>query len=174
MPKLTSMRVNLKLPYLADVEGTWEPDDRERDASWELYVELVTRIAVVPLGPEEGRIREALNSLYSLFETTRGILRKYGPAVARPKGGHELSLGYIAVAVLNGALRPLLAKWHPLLLEYENRRPSDVSPVEHERGWEHANQLREELERTREALVAYANQLAEAAEVPSLLPQGTQ
>src|SRR5215469_10986472 len=120
MPKLQSFKVSVKLPYLADIEGTWAPDQSERDAAWELYVELVTRISVVELGPD-ALLREALNSLYSLFQTTRGILRKYGPGVARPKGGANLSFGHIAVGVLNGALRPALETWHPALLDYENQ-----------------------------------------------------
>lgn len=35
----------------AKLSGTWEPDSAERAAAWELYVELVTRISVVPLTP---------------------------------------------------------------------------------------------------------------------------
>jgi hypothetical protein len=170
MPQFKSLKVRLKLPYVADVEGTWEPDERERDAAWELYVELVTRVSVVELGPKEGLLREALGSLYSLFQTTREILRKYGPGVARPKGGSELSFGYLAVAVLNGALRPVLANWHPLLLDYEGRRPPEVSAVEHEWSWERAGELRQELERVRGSLVEYADLLAEVAEVPLLRP----
>ena len=38
-----------------------------------MYIELVTRIAVIELRPEEGLLREALSSLYSLFDTTRKI-----------------------------------------------------------------------------------------------------
>lgn len=54
----------------------------ERDAAWELYVEVVTRIAVVELKPGEGSLREALSSLSSPFATTRDILRKYGQRLA--------------------------------------------------------------------------------------------
>ncbi len=43
---------------------SWESDPTERNAAWELYVELVTRIAVQSLEPNVGLIREALNSLY--------------------------------------------------------------------------------------------------------------
>src|SRR5207244_6175375 len=108
------------------VEGTWEPDQAERDAAWEMYVELVTRISVAPLAPDEGLLREALSSLYTVFGTTRAILRKYGPSVARPKGEGTLSLGHLAVAILNRVLRPVLAKWHPMLLHYEATREPSV------------------------------------------------
>jgi hypothetical protein len=106
----------------AKLAGKWVPDIGERDAAWELYVELVSRVATVPLAPTEGSTREALSSLYSLFETTRGVLRKYGPAVARSTRSGEICFGFVAVWVLNAAVRPLLANWHRELLDWEERR----------------------------------------------------
>ncbi|MGZ4618701.1 MAG: hypothetical protein ACXV3F_08230 [Frankiaceae bacterium] len=38
--------MGLNLHFLT-ISGTWEPNDAERAAAWELYVELVTRISVV-------------------------------------------------------------------------------------------------------------------------------
>ena len=63
---MKSIKVSLKLPYIGVIEGTWEPDDRERKAAWELYVELVTRIAVAGLHPNEGLLREALSEVLSI------------------------------------------------------------------------------------------------------------
>jgi hypothetical protein len=82
---------------------------------WEPLV-LVTWIAVVQLGPAEGLLRE-------VFGLTREILRRYGPAVAPKTAEQEISFEYLAVGVLNGALRPLLAVWHPTLAAYEATRP---------------------------------------------------
>jgi len=65
--KLASVNVKLQLPYIGGIEGNWQPDERERDAAWEMYVELITRLAVVELRPGEGLLREALTSLYALF-----------------------------------------------------------------------------------------------------------
>ncbi len=169
MPKLASIKVSLSLPYIGSIEGTWEPDESEKRASWEMYVELITRISVVELKPDEGLLREALTSLYSLFNTTRTILREYGPSIAKSKGTGNLSFGYLAVAVLNGVLRPVLAKWHPLLLDYENTKPSSTSAVEHERQWEKGAELRQELNNIRRVLIEYANLLANVAGVPSLI-----
>ncbi len=171
MPKLTSIKVSLKLPYLGGIEGTWEPDETEQRASWEMYVELITRISVVELRPGEGLLREALSSIYTLFDRTRKILREYGPSVARPKGNGDLSFGYLAVAILNTVLRPVLAKWHPLLLNYESTRPNSVSQVEYEQQWEGNEQLRHKLNEVRDVLLEYANLLAEVAKVPSLIIQ---
>jgi hypothetical protein len=117
----------------------------------------------------EGLLREALSSLYSLFPTTRDILRRYGPGIARGKDGGTLSFGYIAVAVLNGALRPLLARWHPLLGAYETTRPPNVSPLEHEAIWDRAAELREDINRVRRVLLEYSTLLADVVGAQSLL-----
>jgi hypothetical protein len=169
MATLKSIKVSLKLPYIGGVEGTWEPDERERKAAWELYVELVTRIAVAELQPHEGSLREALSSLHSLFGTTRTILRTYGPGIAQPKGNDHLSFGYLAVTILNVSLRPVLARWHPLLLDYEHTKEALVSPLEHERRWEQGEELRRVLNEVRGVLIDYANLLAQVAGVPSLI-----
>jgi hypothetical protein len=169
MPKLKSVKVSLTLPYIGGIEGTWEPDESERRAAWEMYVELITRISVAELQPEEGLLREALSSLYTLFDTTRKILREYGPSVAQPKGEDNLSFGYLAVAILNTVLRPVLAKWHPLLLDYENTRQSSVSSLEHERQWDKHEELRQVLNDVRQVLTEYTNLLAEVAGVPALM-----
>jgi hypothetical protein len=165
--EIDSVEVGLNLGFLS-IKGEWKPNDQERDAAWELYVELATRIAVVPLRGGEGLIREALTSLYSLFDTTRGILRKYGPVLARPRPAGEYSFGQLSLLVLNFELRPLLARWHPALQDWETRQPADQSKVAHEDSWEHAARLRGEIEQTRQRLVAYADLLAAAAGVPPL------
>ncbi|HID06522.1 MAG TPA: hypothetical protein EYP10_05175 [Armatimonadetes bacterium] len=169
MPKLTSVKVSITLPYIGGIEGTWEPDESEQMAAWEMYVELVTRISVAELKPGEGLLREALSSLHTLFDTTREILRKYGPSVAQPKGEDRISFGYLAVAILNTVLRPVLAKWHPLLLDYESTKDNTISPLEHERRWEEYEELRQVLNDVRRILIEYADLLAEVAGVPPLI-----
>nr|BFD94128.1 hypothetical protein KitaXyl93_54880 [Kitasatospora sp. Xyl93] len=165
-PKSVDVKLNL---HVLEISGTWEPNDAERRAAWELYIELVTRVAVVPLREDEGLLREALNSLYSVFGTTREVLRRHGPDVAQPKRDGQYNFGYLAVAMLNYGLRPLLAHWHPLLQDWENRRPTGQSPREHEQAWPQADELRAALRDTRQILTAYAHLLATACGVPNLL-----
>jgi hypothetical protein len=124
---------------------------------------------VVELQPTEGSLREVLTSLHSLFATTREIMRRHGPAVARPRRGADLSFGSIAIAVLNGAIRPVLSRWHVELLAHEATMPPGASPVAHEREWEHAAELRDALADLRETLVDYAQLLGQVAGVPSLV-----
>jgi len=155
-----TIKVKLKLavPGLS-VGAEWQPDETERRAAWELYVELVTRISTVAIDGDNGLATEALASLYTLFGSTRDILRKYGPSVAprRGRGGaRRTSLGLIAVAMLNGGIRPVLSKWHPIVEDHEHNRPAGRSPLEHERLWPRIAELRDELNRLRNMLIDVA------------------
>jgi hypothetical protein len=167
MPNLKDITIGITTPFF-NMQGKWEPDEAEQKASWELYVELITRIAVQELKPGEGLLREALSSLYQLFGETRRILKDYGPNVALPKGKGKWSFGSIAVTVLNSAIRPVLAKWHPELLTYENTRGPGLSPAEHEAKWECCDELRGVLVELQDTLKQYALLLAEAAGVPPI------
>ncbi|MEU3598654.1 hypothetical protein ABZ714_07970 [Streptomyces sp. NPDC006798] len=161
--------VKLAIPLVGEISGVWEPGDAEQDAAWELYVELATRISVVELGEDEGLLREALSSLYTVFGTTREILRRYGPAVAPRVPAGQVTFGALAVTVLNHCVRPLLSKWHPLLTAHESLRPEHVDPVSHERRWARSAELREEIERVRGVMLALADALNEVAGVGDLI-----
>ncbi|MBD2449076.1 hypothetical protein H6G76_18330 [Nostoc sp. FACHB-152] len=152
--------VSLSLPFGIG-SMSWKVNTTEKKAAWSLYVELVTRIAVQPLALNQGLVREAMNSLYSLFGTTREILKAAGPEV----GASRDSVGGIAIAVLNNGLRPFLSKWHPLLQAWEARRPVGVSPKEHEQSWSEEATARRELEALRVGLEEYAHALATIAGV---------
>ena len=54
---LTSLAI--KAPFL---EAEWEPRDADMTAAWELYVELITRVATQHLDPDEGDEAAALES----------------------------------------------------------------------------------------------------------------
>ncbi len=152
------------------VKGSWEADESEVRAAWELYVELCTRITVAKLKPDEGLLREALSSYYRLFDITRQILREHGPTVAVPKGQDtDLCFGFLAVSLLNTVIRPVLSKYHPLLEHHESKRKPNCSPFEHERQWKHYKELRKELEKVRRVTIGFANLLAEVAGVRSLI-----
>ena len=156
--KATKLKVNL--PFgLGQLE--LEPDKTQQQAAWELYVELTTRIAVQPLNPGEGILREALESLHDLFLVTREILRRAGPSVANGPN----SFGAVAIEVLNKGIRPFLTKWHPLLLAYEQKRPSDIPVRDYEQAWEYAQEFRQELAEFQRQMKIYADALAQIAGV---------
>lgn len=146
-----------------------KPEGAEKQAAWEIYVELVTRVPITALEDDQGLLREALTSLYSLFQTTRALLRHLGPTKIHPLAEPDQSFSYLAVRMLNLALRPFLSKWHPVLKDYEERRPVAVGVLEHEQQWERAPILRQEIAALRQTLLDYANAFAEIAGTASLI-----
>lgn len=85
-----------------DLEIRIKNDDR--DAAWELYIEMLTRIVTQPLPSADGDEKTALDSVYSLFPATREILRQ--------RGRRTIEFSKIAIPVLNQVVRPFTAKWH--------------------------------------------------------------
>lgn len=76
----------------------------DQDAAWELYIEMLTRIVTQPLPSEDGDEQTALDSVYSLFPTTREILRR--------RGRGTIQFSKVAIPVLNQVVRPFTAEWH--------------------------------------------------------------
>lgn len=153
-------KVTVSLPFgLGTAE--WETDSTQRRAAWSLYVELVTRVAVQELESDAGLVREVLNSLYTLFGTTREVLKESGPDV----GATRESVGGLAIAVLNRGLRPFLTKWHPTLQVWETQRPHGTGSKEHEQLWPEESAFRQELAILRRELEVYAQALAKIAGV---------
>ena len=141
----------------------FEPDEIEQHAAWELYVELMTRVATRPLEPGTGLLREALSSLHEIISVTREVLRKAGPDIAQGPN----SLGNVAVEVIVKGIRPFLSKWHPLLLKYEHERSANTNPFEHEQAWEEAAQFRKELAEFQDQILVYVAALGRIAGIDS-------
>lgn len=100
---LTSLKINLGV-----LETEWQPQEQDREAAWELYIEMLTRIVTQPLPAEHGDEKTALDSVHALFGITREILKR--------KGRDSVQFSKIAVVVLNQVVRPFTAKWHKLSL----------------------------------------------------------
>lgn len=113
-----------------------------------MYVELVTRITTQKLEINTGDELTALESVYSLFDSTRVILKE--------KGRKAQSFSKIAVIILNQIVRPFTAKWHRAQLHGDF----------HEEG--KCAEFREELLQFQEKMRKYAAILAEIAEVEDI------
>lgn len=90
-------------------EMEWSPKDKDKDAAWELYIELLTRVSTQYLEPETGDEKTALESIHKLFDLTRNIIKINGRLC--------VEFTKIAIIVLNQVIRPFTAKWHRLSLE---------------------------------------------------------
>lgn len=122
-----------------------EPD---RDAAWDLYVEMLTRIVTQPLPTESGDEQAALESVYSLFGTTRHILHKHGRDAIR--------FSKIAIPVLNQLVRPFTTKWHRESLSGKFKDPAI------------RREFREELANLLSDMRNYNRMLADIAKVEDL------
>lgn len=114
--RLTEVRVTV--PQLSEL--TFVVNNDARQVAWQLFIESVTRVSVQRLNDDEGLLREAMNSLYGLFATTRETLKVSRPSTQVSAG---LTVEALAVSFLNAELRPFLSKWHPRLRVFENTHP---------------------------------------------------
>ena len=123
----------------------WEPQDDDKKAAWELYIELLTRIATQPLPDDAGDEKAALDSVYSIFPLTREIIKA--------NGRHCMEFAKIAIVVLNQKIRPFTARWHRESLAGAFDDPASCA------------RFREELKELQKTLHIYTQMLGEMAGV---------
>lgn len=137
--------LKIKTPFL---EMDWNPSEPDRDAAWELYIELLTRITTQRLCSKDGDEKTALDSVYSLFGTTRSIIKSHGRDC--------IEFTKLSVIVLNQIIRPFTAKWHKISIE----SGFDTKEI--------CKEFRDELEQLQNLLRTYTKMLADMAGVEDL------
>ncbi|ODY52517.1 hypothetical protein BBM25_11420 [Vibrio parahaemolyticus] len=140
---MTSLKVNVGF-----LEMDWNPSEPDKDAAWDMYVELLTRVTTQSLPNEKGNEKAALDSIYSLFETTRSVIKEQG------RDCREFTK--IAIIILNQKIRPFTSKWHKLSLDGAFEEPEACAS------------FRSELSVLQYELSIYAQMLAEMASVEDL------
>ena len=137
--------LKVKTPIL---EMDWQPSDPDRNAAWDLYVELLTRTTTQRVAPEHGTEEAALESVHKIFALTRGVLKQHGRKAE--------NFTRVAVIVLNQVIRPFSARWHRLaeLGAFEQDAKCGV--------------FREELKGLQDRLRAYTKVLSELADVEDM------
>ncbi len=140
---LTGLKLNLHF-----LEAEFAPQDPDRAAAWELYVELLTRVATQTLPAQEGDEESALESLHSIFKETREIMRRHGSGCGE--------FAKLAIPVLNQIIRPFTAKWHRLSSASEFREVN------------RRKEFRSDLSRLQPLLRNYTRALAAMANVEDL------
>ena len=138
--KMTGLKISV--PYL---EMEWSPSDSDKAAAWDLYVELLTRITTQPLADKHGNEQSALDSVFSLFASTRSILRIHGRECGE--------FTKIAIVVLNQIVRPFTTKWHRIATEIGFGEATVAA------------EFRDELKTLQELLRRYTGMLAQMADV---------
>jgi hypothetical protein len=139
---MSSLKINAGF-----LEAEWQPKDPDRKAAWELYVELLTRIATQNLAPDHGDEKTALDSIFKLFDLTRQTLKAH-------HGCDEFAK--VAVVALNQVIRPFTAKWHKLSIAGAFADPARCT------------EFRTELAALQKTLRRYTKALADLAGVEDL------
>lgn len=116
-----------------------EFDDADRQSAWELYLEMMTRVAVRGKVDAEGYddftgelLAESLQSTYTFVQNARAIARSFPVGALGQKPRHHL--GFFIAQMLEVVFRPFLEKWqaeyrHWWACEYPEgcqRRPTVV------------------------------------------------
>lgn len=140
---MTNLKINTGF-----LEMEWSPSEPDKKAAWDLYIELLTRITTQSLDSAHGDEATALSSIYSLFPTTRQIIKENGQEC--------IEFAKLAIVILNQKIRPFTAKWHKVSVE-------DGFRCE-----ENCRLFREELSDLQTVLNVYTQMLAEMAGVEDL------
>ncbi len=135
---MTSLKI--KTPFL-DME--WKPQDEDKNAAWELYIELLTRITTQPLAQTHGDEETALKSIHMIFPLTREVIKS--------NGRHCIEFTKIASVMLNQVIRPFTAKWHKLSMNGAFSNP------------ESCNDFRQDLKELQSILIIYTKMLGDMA-----------
>lgn len=140
---MTNLKINLQF-----LEMEWSPQEADKNAAWELYIEMLTRIATQYLEPAHGDEATALESIHRLFDLTRNIIKSHGREC--------IEFTKIAIVVLNQVIRPFTAKWHREMLAgcFEDEEKCKL--------------FRNELARLQKKLRKYSKMLADIASVEDL------
>ena len=140
---LSGLRISLGF-----LEGEFSPSDPDREAAWELYVELLTRVTTQPLPDDDGDEAAALASVHALFALTREILRSHRSGCGE--------FAKLAIPVLNQVIRPFTARWHRIARDGGLDDPDQCRA------------FRAELRALQSTLRRYTGALAELADVEDL------
>jgi hypothetical protein len=103
---------------------------------------------------QDGSLREALTSLYGLFNATRELLKGMEPS----KPSNRVTIEMLVVRMLNFEIRPFLSKWHVRLKTFETTFPEKPESI-----WPDNAECREELELLRGRLMDYTIGFGELA-----------
>jgi hypothetical protein len=140
--------INLSLPLINSIRGTWKVSDLERSAAWEAYIEIITRISPCWQGISQRDMEREMGVLEDLLNKLRDILKKYGPLIGKTEGVNDLSFAHLALTIINVLLRPVLLK--RIRIVNADADKQDVF---------------KELDRVYAVLIDYCNILAQGADV---------
>lgn len=141
------------------IKADFKPTNEERDAAWQVLIDLGTSIATQPFLDKTGHIRDVLSSLHRSFKATQATLRDLRPSTF----DGDMHFASVCMALLTKSLGPFLAKWHEPLAAYEANRPKNVSELQHEHAWPERTQFLQQLDDLQATMRAFTTLLSQLA-----------
>lgn len=155
-----------------------ELSEADRQCAWELYCELVSRVALVGKQDARGELvfigelySDSLDSVHAFFREARALMRRY--PVGRISGDDRRNhLGFFIAALLEVAIRPFLEKWQATYRHWW-RRSTDSdpgrSPFERQQAFAHLDAMLADWRELRRFCRAAAKELTETFDLPDVM-----
>jgi ABC-type bacteriocin/lantibiotic exporter with double-glycine peptidase domain len=169
--KTSKINENVKLTELSinffGVETKYEikRNYQNVEIAHNIYVELTTRKAALPIDEIHDVIVEIYNSWYTLFETTRGELKKLtGEMILNNVISNDLIL--LLTDILNKGLRPHLTEYQARFKKWYNNEidkndNKEKSPQEIQANYEKYEDLIKSMKEVNKLLIDYSIKLKE-------------
>jgi hypothetical protein len=142
-----------------------QPNTKDAQVAHEIWTELVTRKAAVPIDTDRDVIGEIYDSWYTLFQRVRTLIATI-PADLLRRDASTRELVRIATQTLNEGLRPHLTRWHAEFRNWMRQHENELkekSPQEVQRAYPRYADLIGDMRRVNTELVAYAAALEKIA-----------
>jgi hypothetical protein len=159
--KLVKLDINLGGVGKAELRPTIE----DVAIAHQIWTELVTRKAALPIDPEHDIIAEVYDSWYALFGRVRDLISKLPPELVRQDPATQ-QLIRIAIDSLNLGLRPHLTKWQARFRNWYAQQEEELSrrtPQEVQREYPEYKALIADMETVNQNLIQYASELRKIA-----------
>jgi len=132
------------------------------EVAYNIYTELITRKAALPIDPDKDVIKEIYDSWYALFKITREELKSLSGKSLLASDSKELVK--MVTEILNAGLRPHMTtyqakfrKWYDE--ELENSENIGKSPQEIQKNYHEYDDLIESMQEVNNLLCDYSKQL---------------
>ena len=154
-----------------------ELSEEDRQCAWELYCELVSRVALMGKENDHGELvftgevySESLDSLHAFFREARALMRRY-PVGRVATGDPQNHLGFFIAALLEVVIRPFLEKWQATYRHWWERACKDQperSPFERQEGFPECQTMLADWRGLRRFCRAAAKELTETFILPDV------
>lgn len=142
-----------------------QPNTKDVQIAHQIWTELVTRKAAIPIDPDRDVITKVYDSWYRLFQRVRALISEI-PADLIRRDASTRELIRIATQTLNEGLRPHLTRWQAEFRNWIKQREGelrDKSPQELQKTFPQFQALISDMRVVNQGLMEYATALEKIA-----------